>query len=101
MLLRDLRARAHIPKSAGLMIIMAEDEKALMNKLRQREAVKDTPYAMYLAKQPPNLVGTTDEVATRIKEYEALGIDHFILRFHYGEEIEGMRLFADYVEPNI
>ena len=88
-----------IRKSAGLMITMAEDEDALAAKLREREARSDTPYMRYLAKQPANLVGTTDQVAARIREYMGLGVDHFILRFHFGEEIEGLRLFTEKVRP--
>jgi F420-dependent oxidoreductase-like protein len=88
-----------IRKSAGLMITMAEDEDALKALLRERESRADTPYMRYLAKQQPNLVGTTDQVAARMREYMALGVDHFILRFHYGEEIDGMRLFTEKVKP--
>ncbi len=95
------RDYAGIRKSAGLMITMAEDETTLAEKLRRREAESDTPYARYLAKQPPNLVGTTTQVAARINEYRALGVDHFILRFHFGEEKEGMRLFNEKVKPSL
>ncbi len=99
----DARKRdyASIRKSAGLMITMAEDEAKLKTLLKKRESAKNTPYACYLAKQPPNLVGTTDQVAARISEYRGLGVDHFILRFHFGEEREGMRLFVDKVKHNI
>jgi F420-dependent oxidoreductase-like protein len=93
------RDYAQIRKSAALMITMAEDESALKVKLQKREAINDTPYTRYLAKQPPNLIGTTEQVATRINEYMTLGVDHFILRFHFGEEIEGMRLFTERVKP--
>jgi F420-dependent oxidoreductase-like protein len=88
-----------IRKSAGLMITMGKDEDILKTKLRDREARANTPYMQYLSKQPANLVGTTTQVAARIKEYTALGVDHFILRFHFGEEIEGMRLFTEKVKP--
>ena len=83
------------------MITMAEDENALATKLRERETRANTPYMKYLANQPINLVGTTDQVAIRIREYKALGVDHFILRFHFGEEIEGMRLFNEKVKPQL
>jgi alkanesulfonate monooxygenase SsuD/methylene tetrahydromethanopterin reductase-like flavin-dependent oxidoreductase (luciferase family) len=83
------------------MITMAEDEDALKAKLRDREARSNTPYMRYLAKQPANLVGTTEQVAARIREYIALGVDHFILRFHFGEEIEGLRLFTEEVRPRL
>jgi F420-dependent oxidoreductase-like protein len=95
------RDYAKIRKSAGLMLTMAEDEDALKALLHRRETNSDTPYAKYLAKQQPNLVGTTEQVAARIKEYTALGVDHFILRFHFGEEIEGMRLFNQKVKPRL
>jgi alkanesulfonate monooxygenase SsuD/methylene tetrahydromethanopterin reductase-like flavin-dependent oxidoreductase (luciferase family) len=99
----DARDRDYtsIRKSAGLMITMAEDEDALSAVLKKREANKNTPYEKYLAKQPLNLVGTTEQVAARIEEYKALGVDHFILRFHFGEEIEGMRLFNEKVKPRL
>jgi F420-dependent oxidoreductase-like protein len=93
------RDYANIRKSAGLMITMAEDEDTLSAVLKKREACKDTPYAKYLAKQSPNLVGTSEQVAARIEEYKALGVNHFILRFHFSEEIEGMRLFNEKVKP--
>ena len=88
-----------IRKSAGLMITMGKDENVLKTKLRDREARANTPYMQYLSKQPANLVGTTTQVAARIKEYTALGVNHFILRFRFGEEIEGMRLFTEKVKP--
>ncbi|MCX6654740.1 MAG: TIGR03560 family F420-dependent LLM class oxidoreductase [Candidatus Bathyarchaeota archaeon] len=93
------RDYSRIRKSAGLMITIAEDEDALKEKLMYREAHRNTPYMRYLSKQPANLVGTTEQVAARMREYIGLGIDHFILRFHYGEEIEGMRLFTEEVRP--
>jgi threonine dehydratase len=65
------------------------------------EARSNTPYMRCLAKQPANLIGTTEQVATRIREYMGLGVDHFILRFHFGEEIEGMRLFTEKVRPRL
>jgi F420-dependent oxidoreductase-like protein len=88
-----------IRKSAGLMITMAEDEGAVKAKLIDRGARSNTPYMRYLSKQPANLVGTAEQVAARMREYIKLGVDHFILRFHYGEEIEGMRLFTEKVRP--
>ncbi len=92
---------AGIRKSAGLMITMAEDEDTLKSKIYDREARGNTPYMKYLATQPANLVGTTEQVASRIREYNALGVDHFILRFHFGEEIEGMRLFTEKVRRRL
>jgi hypothetical protein len=30
-----------------------------------------------------------------------LGVDHFILRFHHGEETEGLRLLTEKVKPHL
>jgi F420-dependent oxidoreductase-like protein len=97
----EVRGRNYkrIRKSAGLMITMAKDEDALAEKLREREVRSNTPYMRYLANQPANLIGTTDHVAARMREYMDLGVNHFILRFHFGEEAEGMRLFNEKVKP--
>jgi len=95
------RGYEEIRKSAGLMITMAEDEERLAEKQRNHEARSNTPYMQYLSKQPSNLIGTTDQVAERIREYKSLGVDHFILRFHFGEEMEGMRLFNEKVRSHI
>lgn len=90
-----------IRKSAGLMITMAPTKRRLDQKLKEQEKKKDTPYMRYLSGQPPNLVGTPDVVAERMREYLPLGVDHFILRFHFGEEIESMTLFMDEVKKQI
>ena len=55
----------------------------------------------YLSRQPPNLVGTPELVAERMREYLPLGVDHFILRFHYGDEIDSMTLFIDEVKKQL
>ncbi|KON30087.1 hypothetical protein AC482_04770 [miscellaneous Crenarchaeota group-15 archaeon DG-45] len=90
-----------IRKSAGLMITMAETEEELEEKLREQRRRRDTPYMRYLSRQLPNLVGTPDAVAERMAEYVALGVDHFILRFHFGEEIESMRLFSERIRDRV
>ena len=78
---------------------MDGDAHLLKAKFKDRESRRNTPYMRYLAKQLVNLVGTTEQVAAHIKEYSGLGVDHFILRFHFGEEIEGMKLFTEKVRP--
>ncbi|MCW3991196.1 MAG: LLM class flavin-dependent oxidoreductase, partial [Candidatus Bathyarchaeota archaeon] len=90
-----------IRKSAGLMITMAETEEELEGKLREQRRRQGTPYMRYLSRQLPNLVGTPDVVAERVGEYLDLGVDHFILRFHFGEEIESMKLFAEKIRDRI
>ncbi|MGD2142273.1 MAG: TIGR03560 family F420-dependent LLM class oxidoreductase [Candidatus Bathyarchaeota archaeon] len=86
-----------IRKSAGLMITMEETLEELESELENQNREMDTPYRRYLSRQPPNIVDTPEVVAYKIAEYAALGIDHFILRFNFGQEIEKMRLFADKV----
>jgi len=90
-----------IRKSAAIMITMAQTERELKRKLEDQERKKDTPYMRYLSRQPPNLVGTPDMVAERMREYLPLGVDHFILRFHFGDEIASMTLFMDEVKNRL
>jgi len=90
-----------IRKSAALMITLARTKRELDRKLEDHAKRKDTPYMRYLSRQPPNLVGTTDVVAERLREYLPLGVDHFILRFHFGNELEAMTLFMDEVKNQL
>jgi alkanesulfonate monooxygenase SsuD/methylene tetrahydromethanopterin reductase-like flavin-dependent oxidoreductase (luciferase family) len=87
--------------SAGLMITMEETLKELEYKIAEQEEKKDTPYRRYLGGQLPNLYDTPEGIANKICEYVAIGIDHFILRFNFNEEIKKMRLFMDKVKNRI
>jgi len=84
-----------IRKSAGLMITMAKSKEKLNLKLQKQRNNRDTPYMRYLSRQRPNLVGLPGVIAKAMKEYVTLGVDHFILRFHFGEEIDSMKLFME------
>jgi len=95
------RSYGDIRKSAGLMITMAETEEELNGKLREQRRNRDTQYMRYLSRQRPNLVGLPEAVAEGIEEYVSLGVDHFILRFHFGEEIDSMKLFMGEVRRKI
>jgi len=95
---RDYR---EIRKSAGLMITMALTQEELENKLEEQERNKKTPYHRYLSRQHPNITGTPQKIIKSINEYRDLGIDHFILRFNFGEEINSMKLFKDEILPGI
>ena len=83
------------------MITMEETEEELESELEDQRRKKDTLYRRYLSRQPPNVVDTPEAVAKRMGEYVALGIDHFILRFNFGEEIQKMELFMDKVRKRI
>ena len=72
-----------------------EGIRKLESKLDDQNRKRDTQYRRYLSRQPPNVVDTPEAVAERLGEYVALGIDHFVLRFNFGEEIRKMRLFMD------
>ena len=95
------RDYGEIRKSAGLMITMAENQEELELKLADQRRRSGTPYMRYLSRQPPNIVGTPDIIVERIREYASLGVDHFILRFHFGEEIDSARLFWERVRPRL
>lgn len=90
-----------IRKSAGIMITMAPTKREVNRKLAEQAKRRHTPYMRYLSRQRPNLVGTPDEVAEGIREYLALGVDHVILRFHFGDEIASMTLFMDEVKNRL
>jgi F420-dependent oxidoreductase-like protein len=90
-----------IRRSAGLMVTMAETREELDEELEKQVRETDTPYRRYLSRQQPNIVGTPEEVAEKVGEYVALGIDHFILRFNFGQELEHMNLFMDKVRKKI
>ncbi len=47
------------------------------------------------------LVGTPDDVIRRIREYTSLGITHFMLWFLDFPSLDGMRLFAERVMPEL
>lgn len=95
------REYEEIRKSAGIMITMAPDKAELEERLEEQRKNKDTPYRRYLSTQPPNLIGTPDLIREGIESYKNLGVDHFILRFNFGREIESMRLFMDDVYPTL
>jgi alkanesulfonate monooxygenase SsuD/methylene tetrahydromethanopterin reductase-like flavin-dependent oxidoreductase (luciferase family) len=45
------------------------------------------------------LIGTPDVIVDRMKEYEALGVDHFMLWFMDFPSLQGIRLFSEEVMP--
>ena len=83
-----------IRKSAGLMLRLVEDPDV-------PEPERDERYLRYLSKQNPIMVDTPEVVAEKIRGYIDLGVTHFILRFHYGDEIRNMRVFMESVEGRL
>jgi alkanesulfonate monooxygenase len=47
------------------------------------------------------LIGTPDDVAARLREYQALGVSHFMLWFVDFPSLDGLRLFAEAVVPRL
>jgi F420-dependent oxidoreductase-like protein len=91
------RDPSEIRRSAGLMIMMDETHEGVDERLEQLKMNRDTEYMRYLSRQPPNVTGTPDDLVGLLGEYASLGVDHFILRWHYGDELRSLKLFADRV----
>jgi len=88
---RDFNA---IKKSAGLMMRLVDDPDA-------PEPARDERYLRYLGRQNPVMVDTPEAVAEKIGGYLDVGVSHFILRFHFGDEIRNMRLFMERVAKRL
>lgn len=88
---RDFR---EIVKSAGLMVRLIDNSNAV-------DPMRDERYLRYIGKQKPVIVITPGELAEMINDYMAVGVTHFIFRFHFGEEMEMMKRFMDEVVPSI
>jgi len=65
------------------------------------EPERDERYLRYLSRQNPVMVDTPESVAEKIRGYIDVGVTHFILRFHYGDEIRNMRMFMDRVAKRL
>jgi len=83
-----------IKKSAGLMMRLVDDPDA-------PEPARDERYIRYLGRQNPVMVDTPEAVADKIGGYLDVGVTHFILRFHFGDEIRNMRVFRDRVAKRL
>ena len=65
------------------------------------EPARDERYLRYLSRQRPVMVLTPEDLAKRIKCYMDVGVTHFILRFHFGDELRNMRMFMDRVAKRL
>jgi len=83
-----------IKKSAGLMVRIVDDPGAA-------EPARDERYLRYIGRQNPVMVVTPEELGERIEGYVDVGVTHFILRFHFGEELVNMRRFMGEVRPRL
>ena len=79
-----------IRKSAGLMMRLVDDPEAV-------EPERDERYLRYIGRQNQVMVDTPEAVAEKIRGYVDVGVTHFILRFHFGDELRNMRMFMDRV----
>ena len=86
-----------IRRSAGLMVVMDETVEQVESRMEALRGRSDTEYMRYLSRQPQNVTGTPDDLVDLLGRYTSLGVDHFILRWHYGDELRSMKLFAEEV----
>lgn len=91
------RDPSEIRVSAGLMVVLDETQEGVDERLEQLRLNRDTEYMRYLSRQRPNIAATPDTLIELLREYVSLGVSHFILRWHYGDELRSLRLFADRV----
>lgn len=91
---RDPRA---IRRSAGLMIVMDETGEKVEARVQSLSQGMQPEYNRYLSRQLPNVTGTPDTIAELLAEYVNVGVDHFILRWQYRDELRSMKLFAEKV----
>ena len=83
------------------MILIAETQEEIESKLQEQKRNQDPEYLKYLSRQLPNLIGTADMITERIAEYVSHDVDHFILRWPYGYELESIKLFKEKVMKKI
>lgn len=90
-----------IRRSAGLMVILRETREELEAKLVEQERMRNTEYIKYLSRQPPNIACTPDVLVEKLEEYVSLGVDHFVIRWPYGDEVESIELFHERVMSEV
>jgi alkanesulfonate monooxygenase SsuD/methylene tetrahydromethanopterin reductase-like flavin-dependent oxidoreductase (luciferase family) len=78
--------------------LIAEDEAALEEKLAEVERLLPEGRTMEQWRRIP-IVGTPDQVASKIQEFRDLGADYVISYFTDAAWADGMRLFANEVMP--
>ena len=83
-----------IKKSVGLMVRIVDEAENM-------KIDHDERYLGYLGRQNPVMHVSSEGLAETISDYLAVGVSHFILRFHYCEELMMLRKFVKEVLPKI
>jgi F420-dependent oxidoreductase-like protein len=88
------RSPEEIERSWFGPLLIDEDEERLAVRLRKRAERSGTTGA---AIDQRMIAGTPEQVITRIREFEAIGVTHFIAMFGRVDDLRATRLFADKV----
>jgi alkanesulfonate monooxygenase SsuD/methylene tetrahydromethanopterin reductase-like flavin-dependent oxidoreductase (luciferase family) len=83
-----------IKKSVGLMVRIVDESENM-------KVDQDERYLRYLGRQNPVMHVSSEGLAETLSDYIGVGVSHFILRFHYCEELMMLRKFAKEVIPKI
>ncbi len=90
-----------IKKSYGAWTDVFEDEKAKLEAIKKLAEERKVPIEEVEKGMKRALVGTREEIIEKMKEYQKLKLDHFIIMFPYQKELEQMKIFKEEILPKI
>jgi alkanesulfonate monooxygenase SsuD/methylene tetrahydromethanopterin reductase-like flavin-dependent oxidoreductase (luciferase family) len=98
------RSLSDLELSLEIQVLIAPTRRRVMELLEHAASLRhagETGVGVDLALlEDSSLIGTPDEVISRIEEYRTLGISHFMLWFMDFPSMEGVRLFSEAVRPH-
>ncbi|MFQ5986571.1 MAG: TIGR03560 family F420-dependent LLM class oxidoreductase [Thermoplasmata archaeon] len=90
-----------IEKSVHLGLLLGRTTKEVERRLRVHKPPNVSLKAFRAEQEPGTVIGTPEEVATRLLEYRNLGVTYFIFQVDGALERDPLRLFADEVTPQL
>ena len=90
-----------IKKSYGAWTNIFPDEEAKKEAIKKTAEERKTPIEAIAEQMKRALVGTKEEIIEKMKEYNKLKLNHFIIMFPYQEELDQMKIFKEEILPNI